>query len=299
MTAHSHSLRNGIILVVASALLWSFGGTIARFITVGDSWTVVFWRSVFSSVFLVLFMLATEGARETVSMFKRMGWAGLVVALCFATASTSFVVSLSYTTVANVLLMQAGVPLIAALLAWIFLGERVSASTQVAIAAVIAGVAIMVSESLTGKVSPIGDGLAVLIALMFSIATVVSRHHAEVRMLPAVCLATTLAGCFAAFMAREFVVSPVNLAWLVLFGAVNLGAGLAAFTMGVRLIPAALAALLGTLEPVSAPVWVWLVHDEVPSLRTIIGGTVVFLALFVHLLMEWRRQPATQVPVSP
>ena len=111
--------------------------------------------------------------------------------------------------------------------------------------------------------------------------------------------AQTLAACFAGFVAREFAVSPVNFAWLVVFGAVNLGAGLAAFTMGVRLIPAALAALLGTLEPVSAPIWVWLVHDEVPSLRTIIGGTVVFLALFIHLLMEWRRQPEPQVPVSP
>jgi drug/metabolite transporter (DMT)-like permease len=287
----AHSFRNGVLLVAGSALVWSIGGTISRFLAVQDSWTVVFWRSFFAASFLLVYMLVTSGPAATGAMFRNMGWAGLAVAGCFAVASTSFVVALAYTTVANILLMQAGVPLLAALLAWILFGETVSMATKLAIAAVIAGVGIMVSESLTGQVSPIGDGLAVLIACAFAVATVLTRRHSEVAMLPAVCLATTMAGIFASFMAQGFAVSPPDLGLLVVFGAINLGAGLAMFSNGARLIPAALAALIGTLEPVLGPIWVWLIHHEVPSLRTLIGGIVVFVALLVHLLVQARMQP--------
>ncbi|MEZ2331300.1 DMT family transporter [Mesorhizobium sp. RCC_202] len=282
--------RAGMLLVFLSALMWSFGGTIARFIHIDDSWTVVFWRSFWAVAFLVAFMLWRDGPRGTVRLFRDMGLPGLGVALCFATASTSFVVALGYTTVANILLMQAGVPLLAALLAWILFRERVSPATWVAIAAVITGVAIMVSESLDGAVSPIGDGLALLIAVMFSVATVITRRFAHVRMVPANCLAALLACAFAASQASQFAVSSRDMGFLFAFGVINLGVGLAFFAMGARLVPAAIAALLGTFEPILGPIWVWLVHSEVPSLRTIIGGAVVVTALLVHIGLEFKRQ---------
>jgi drug/metabolite transporter (DMT)-like permease len=295
-TDHTISRSRGILLVAGSAIVWSFGGAIARFLTVADSWTVVFWRSIFAVLFLLVFMLLRDGPRGTVALFKGMGLAGLGVALCFAVASTSFVVALAYTTVANILLMQAGVPLIAALLTWTLFREKISGATWAAIAAVIAGVAIMVSESFTGKVSPIGDGLALLISVMFAIATVITRRHAEVRMTPAVCLGITVAACASGLLASHYAVSAVDLGWLIAFGAVNLGLGLAMFTTGARLIPAALAALVGTLEPVLGPIWVWLVHNEIPSGRTLIGGAVVFAALVIHLIIDWQRQSRAQSP---
>ena len=73
---------------------------------------------------------------------------------------------------------------------------------------------------------------------------------------------------------------------LILFGAVNLGTGLAMFSSGARLMPAAMAALIGTLEPVFVPIWVWLIHNEVPRSRTLIGALVVFRALLGHLLWQ-------------
>ncbi len=293
-TDHASSRRRGILLVAGSALVWSFGGAIARFLTVDDSWTVVFWRSIFAALFLLGFMLWRDGPRGTVALFKCMGLSGLGVALCFALASTSFVVALAYTTVANILLMQAGVPLIAALLTWTLFREKISGATWAAIAAVIAGVAIMVSESFTGKVSALGDGLALLISVMFAIATVITRRHAHVRMAPAVCLGTIIAASASGLLAGHYLVSAHDLGWVIAFGAVNLGLGLAMFTTGARLIPAALAALVGTLEPVLGPIWVWLVHNEVPSGRTLIGGAVVFAALVIHLLIDWQRQSRAQ-----
>jgi drug/metabolite transporter (DMT)-like permease len=294
MSTTPHESRRGILLVAGSAIVWSFGGTISRFLEVTDTWTVVFWRSIFAAVFLLCFMLWRDGLRGTASLFKNMGLPGLGVALCFATASSAFVVALAYTTVANILLMQAGVPLIAALITWILFHERISRSTWAAIAAVIAGVAIMVSDSFSGKVSPIGDGLALLISVMFAIATVITRRHSNVRMSPAVCLGVTIATCVSGSLASTYLVTPTDFAWLIAFGAINLGLGLAMFVTGARLLPAALAALVGTLEPVLGPIWVWLVHHETPSSRTLIGGAVVFTALVIHLLLDWRRQSRAQ-----
>jgi drug/metabolite transporter (DMT)-like permease len=222
--------------------------------------------------------------------------AGLAVAFCFATASTCFVVALAYTTVANILLMQAGVPLLAALIAFILFREQVAFATWVAIAAVICGVAIMVSESLGGSASPIGDGLALLIALVFSIATVITRRFSHVRMTPATFLGTVIAALFAMTQAQGLAVSPRDMAFLIAFGTLNLGLGLAFFAMGARLIPAAFAALLGTFETILGPIWVWLIHGEVPSARTLIGGSVVFTALLVHIGLEFSRQSRPQRP---
>lgn len=297
-TAHTprREERLGFLLVFLSALIWSFGGAIARFISIDDSWTTVFWRSVWAAAFLVAFMLWRDGGRGTIALFKGMGLPGLVVALCFATASTCFVVALGYTTVANIVLMQAGVPLIAALIGWIAFRERVSRITWAAIAAVIAGVVIMVSDSFGGRVSPIGDGLALLIAFAFSTATVVTRRFAHVRMTPATCTGTIIAAAFAATQASSFAVGSVDMAWLFAFGALNLGLGLALFATGARLIPAAFAALLGTFETILGPIWVWLIHAEVPSARTVVGGGVVFAALLVHIGLEFQRQARPQRP---
>jgi drug/metabolite transporter (DMT)-like permease len=286
----------GYVLVFLSAVVWSFGGAIARYLEVDDTWTVVFWRSCWAAAFLIGFMVWRDGFAGMLVLFRRMGLPGIAVAICFATASTSFVVALSYTTVANIVLMQAGVPLLAALMGWIVFRENVSLPTWIAIAAVISGVAIMVSDSIDGAVSPIGDGLALLIAISFSTATVITRRFAHVRMTPATCIGTLMAAAFAAIQASTFVVGAADMAWLFAFGALNLGLGLALFATGARLIPAAFAALLGTLETVLGPLWVWLIHDETPSTRTILGGAVIFAALIVHIGMEFSRKPRPRKP---
>ena len=294
-----HLERRGALLVFGSAAAWSFGGAIARFLEVSDAWVTVFWRSVFASAFLLGFMLYRQGLVRTRQAFQSMGWPGLGVALCFATASTSFVVALSYTTVANVLLMQAGVPLIAALLGFVLFRESVSRATWAAIACVIGGVGIMVSESLGGTVSPIGDGLALLIAVVFACATVITRRHADVGMMPAVCLGTLIAALVSSSMVQRFGVSRADMGLLFLFGAANLGLGMALFVSGARLLPSALAALIGTAEPVLGPVWVWLIHGEVPGVRTLLGGGIVFLALLLHLGWQFRQKnPVVNVPMA-
>lgn len=288
-SAHSH-FKLGITLVAGAAIVWSFGGAIARFLEVTDSWTIVFWRSISAAAYLLAFILLRDGARGTLAMIRDMGIPGLGVALCFGSASCAFVVALAHTTVANILLTQAAAPLIAALMSWLLFREKIPGSTWAAIVAVIAGVAIMVSGAFSGSVSLLGDGLAVVIAICFASGTVITRRHAHISMLPAVFLGTVLSAVLALFLAGGFTVSPRDGALLFAFGALNLGLGLSLFVIGARLIPAALGALVSTTEPVLGPIWVWLIHGEVPGVRTLIGGAVVVFALIAHILADWRRQ---------
>lgn len=280
----------GAALVLGSAIVWSFGGTLARLLDIEDGWKVVFWRALFAALFLLGFMLVRDGVRGTRKLFSEMGLPGLAVGACFATASTSFILALAHTTVANILLIQASVPLIAALMSWVLFRERIALHTWAAITVVICGVAVMVSGSFTGTVSPIGDALALLIAFAFASATVITRRFSHVRMTPAVFAGTVLACGMAAMQATDYSVSFAELGILVVFGAFNFGLGLALFVTGARLVPSALAALLGTAETVLAPLWVALFLAEVPGERTIVGGIIVLAALLCYLGIEMWRQ---------
>ena len=252
----------------------------------------MFWRSIWAAAFLIAFMVWRDGLRGTLKLVTGMGLPGIAVAVCFAIASTSFVVALAYTTVANIVLMQAGVPLIAALLAWIAFRENVAPSTWAAIAAVICGVAIMVSESFNGQVSPIGDGLALLIAFMFATATVITRRYAHVRVkLPRPVSARSLPPRSRRLLAGSIEVSLHNMGFLFAFGVLNLGLGLACFGIRSTRDTRRAGRIAGHAgSRCWAPIWVWWLHGEIPSARTVAGRTVVFLALLVHLGLEFRRQ---------
>jgi len=97
----------------------------------------------------------------------------------------------------------------------------------------------------------------------------------------------------------DFAVSARDMGFLFAFGVVNLGLGLACFATGARLVPAAIAALLGTFEPLLGAIWVWLVHSEVPSGRTLLGGSIVFVALLVQSRARSRASRAPNGRASP
>lgn len=278
--------RRGVILVAAAAICWSSGGAIARMIET-DPWTTVFWRSAFGALALFAYLLWRDRGR-TFALFREMGWPGVAVAVCFATASTSFVYALTLTTVANILIIQSTAPFVAAVLARFLLNERVRLQGWITILVALGGVTLMVSDSVS-RGSFLGDILAGLIALSFSAAVVIVRRHSEVRMTPAACLAAVFAGLVALPLAAPLSPSAEDMAFLALFGAGQLGIGLVLFVTGTRLIPAAEAALLSVLETILGPIWVWLFFAENPGERAIIGGLIVLAALIVHTAMDLHR----------
>jgi drug/metabolite transporter (DMT)-like permease len=292
------SVKSGVFLVLGAVLAWSTGGAIARFILISDIWVVVFWRAICAALLVLIFLILRFGWRATWKLFQAMGLPGLAVSLCLATGSTCFVVALSFTTVANILLIQAGVPLIAALMGWLLFQERVAFETWIAIGVVFIGIAAMVSDSLGARFSLVGNALALLLAIVYSLAIVLIRRYSDVRMLPACCLGMLIAACVAALMAAQLTVSKFDLALLFAFGALSFGLGLILFATGAPLVPSAITALIGTLESVLGPLWVWLIHSEIPSIRTAIGGAIVVLALMAHLLWQYL-QHRSQIAVLP
>ncbi len=277
----------GLILVILAALAWSSGGLLLRSVAT-DPWTTIFWRSLFAAVTLFLFILIRDRG-NTLRLFLGMGWPGVLLGACFATASTSFVIAVQYTTIANVLLLQSLAPFLAGIMGLIFMREHVERRTWIAMAAAIAGVGIMVSNTL-GTASFTGSLFAILIAFGFGGATVVLRYNRHVRMTPAACLATLLAGTFALIMgAAPGSASLQDVGLLALLGTGQLALGMILYTTGARLIPAAESALLANIEVVLGVVWVWIVFAEDPGVRTLIGGSVILASLVGHSLVDLRR----------
>jgi drug/metabolite transporter (DMT)-like permease len=289
----------GRLLVAAAAVCWSTGGLIAR--TVGtDPWTTVFWRGLFCAGFLLAVTTLREG-RGTPGVLGRMGGTGFGMAVCFATASTCFIMALARTSVANVLVIQSLSPFIAGLLGWVWMGERVAGHTWVAMSVALLGSAVMVSRYFHGATalnSPSGDLLAFAVALAFACAIVFLRRRPQVQMLPAAALAAVLTSLFAALPADPRSAGPGDLLLLALFGGGQLGLGMILFTAGARRIPVAEASLIAVLESVLGPLWVWLVLGENPGLPSLIGGGLVLAALTGHTAVGLRRKRGMGAPVT-
>jgi drug/metabolite transporter (DMT)-like permease len=276
--------RRGALLVAGAAIAWSSAGLLVR-TTVTDNWTTLFWRSLFAALFLAGY-IALRGRRRALRSFARLGLPGLGIAVAFATSMTCFIVGLRETSVANVLIFQAAAPFVAAILGWFWLGERISWRGGVAILATMAGIVVMVSDSVaTGRV--LGNLVSAVMGISFAIVIVESRRHRDVAMTPAMCLGLVLAGLVALPFAQ---LAPTmrDLGLLALFGIGQMGVALMLFTAGVPLIPAADAGLITMLEVVLAPLWVWLAFNEDPGPRALLGGAIVLVAVIGHTLVERR-----------
>ena len=270
--------RRGQLYIAAAAVAWSTAGGLQRELSVGTT-TQLAGRAFFAFVALAIFVAVTNGGR-TVAAFRSMGLAGLGVAVCTAIASGSFIVALNHATVANVLFMQAVAPFAAALLAWIALGESVTARTGIAIAVALLGVGLMVGGPGSGGV--LGVGISLGMTLAFAVSIVITRHRRDVSMAPAICLSQLLLVLVVGPFAQPATVGDRDLVLLVLLGVGQMGLGLVLFTMGARLIVASEVALITLLEVVLGPFWAWVAVGETPAAMTIVGGAVVTAAVILQ-----------------
>jgi len=287
--------RRGVLLVAAAAFSWSTGGLIARFITV-DPWTQSCWRGGFSALCLLTFLLWRDG-RGTAALFRQQGLPGLVVAACFSAASISFVIALRHTSVATILVIQSTAPLIAGLIAFLWMKEPISLTRGLAMLLALAGVVVMVSQH-DMAADPVGLLLSGVIACALATATVVTRRFQQIRMTPACCLAGIIMAVVGALLGSPASVDAVNLGLLFLFGAGQLAIGLICFSFGARLIPAGEAALIGLLECILGPIWVLVFLGENPGLYAALGGALVVTAVAWNILAESRRAQRVAAQVS-
>ena len=288
--------QRGALLVAGAAMCWSTGGLITRLVSTSP-WTTSLWRSLFAALFLavVLWMVRGHGFFE---QWLQVGRPVLVVAACMALSSTCFILSLAHTSVANTLILMSTGPYVAGLLGWMLLGERVAPRTWLTMGVALAGAVVMVGNSYS-RGALLGDLLAIVMAGSFAIATVLIRRHPEIQMAPAAVLATALTALVALPLAEPLETAPRDLALLAFFGIGQFGAGFLLFVVGARLIPAAESSLIGMLEIVLGPLWVWLVLSERPGAASLAGGALILAALLANTLVDLvtpRRVDATLGP---
>lgn len=284
--------RRGQTYVALAAVAWSTAGVLQRELSV-DAATQVAGRAFFAAIALFLFVVVSERG-GALRAFRAMGRAELAVVVLTAVASSTFIVALNHTTVANVLFMQALSPIAAALIAWVGLREQVSRRTAVAMVVALAGVGLMVGGP--GGSQGIGLALSVVMTLSFALAVVITRHRRDISMAPAICLSQVLVVATVGPFTEPGSLDARDLALMVVLGFGQMGLGLAFLTMGARLIPAAEVALITLLEVVLGPLWVWLAYAERPSTTTLLGGAVVVAAVALQAGGEQEEPPAPGAP---
>jgi len=283
-------VRRGRLYVALAAVAWSTAGLLQRKLTVPLG-TQLAGRALFAVLGLLLFVAIAERGR-IVRAFGSIGRGGLAVTVLMASSSGSFIAALNYTSVANVLFMQALAPVLAAVLGT-FVGEPVARRTWIAMAVAVVGVGLMVGGP--SHPSLAGVTLSLLMSVSFAGTIVITRVQREVSMAPATCLSQLLVLLFAAPFASTASVRGNDLALLVGLGVGQIGLGLIFLTIGARLIPAAEVALITLLEIVLGPLWVWIALSEQPSATTLAGGAVVLAAVVIQATGE-PEEPAVPPP---
>jgi drug/metabolite transporter (DMT)-like permease len=277
--------RLGILLVMASAIAWSTTGLFTRILAL-DTATMLVWRGVFGAMGLIAVLVALQG-RTGLRDFLRLGPAGLGYAVISAFGMLCFIAALGLTTVAHVAIIYAMAPFLAAALGWFVLREVPSRSAAIAAMAAFAGAVYMIGMGHEGTL--IGALLAFGMTAAMALMMVMGRRYPAIPTLPAAAASALFSALVALPFASATIPSPPDLAILAAFGLVNSALGLALFLMGSRHITPVETALIGALDAPLAPLWVWIVFAERPSSQTLIGGAIVFAAVFWHILASSRQ----------
>lgn len=277
--------RFGLALVACAALCWSSSGIFTRAIS-ADLFTMLFWRGLFSGSLVLLAFFVLEG-RNALPALKNLRWPSLAVALLSAAGMITGIGSLRYGSVADAMVIYATVPFITAGIAFLAIGEKPSRSTLIASAIALAGVLVMIGGDGFGG-SMLGKGLALLMTFCMASFSVLLRQNRNVPMLPAMAGSAYLCSFITFWFASPGTVSAQVMVLIAAFGILQNGAGLIFYTLGSRKIPAAEATLLAALEVPITPLWVYLLMGEAPGRYTLIGGGIVLVALFAHIINELR-----------
>jgi drug/metabolite transporter (DMT)-like permease len=284
--------RLGIVLVTTAAMAWSTAGYFTRLIPVG-LWTMLVWRNVFGAAFITLYLAAIR-RRAVIAGFAQLGAVGWFAAAVNGLSMICFLAALRRTSVANVAIIYATAPFIAAAIAWV--GFRDAASRRTLLAGLLAlmGVAITVGGAPhAGALS--GDLLAILMTIGLSTFTVIVRHHRNASMVSAAAASAWLGALIGLPFASSLAVGTHQLTNLALFGVTSFGLGLVLYTIGARRLHPSRAALISALETPLAPIWVWLAFDQKPAAASFVGGAIVIVAVLANIL---RGQAPAPTPLS-
>ncbi|QHE78387.1 DMT family transporter [Hydrogenophaga sp. PBL-H3] len=315
--------------MLAVTLMWSIAGVVSRQLESAARFEVTFWRSAFTALSLLVILplwrhvdrsqghLVEPAETPSLRTWLKRHWglipessAFWISGVCWSVMFTAFMLALTFTSVANVLVIMSVGPLFTALVARIFIGQRLATRTWFAILAAGAGIAYMYgSQFIQALAHPELDSgglvLGSISALCVPIAgainwTVVQRgqtHGEKIDLVPSVLLGAVLSSVLTLPLALPFSATASDVLWLALLGLVQLAIPCALSVVCARVLKAPEVSLLALLEVIFGILLAWIWANEAPGEEVLLGGSLVIGALVINELLGWRsraRSPRIQ-----
>ncbi len=282
---NNSAARTGLILAALGGLIISFDIPTIR-LSGSDAYAAMVVRGLGIAITLTLVGLLARRFLETPPRPLR-DRDFMTVGVVYGIGNILFTLAVFNTTTANLLFILAFIPMIAALLGWLLIGERPSRATWTAITLTVLGVAVIVWEGLSTG-SGFGELVTLSTACMVAYAIVRTRKSGK-----DLSLSPAIGGAITAIAALPFMLHyshwPQAPAWLLLDGFVVIPIASFLLALAPRYIRAAQAAMFYLLETVLAPIWVWIAFSEIPSQTTFIGGAIILSTIIAHSLWQIRR----------
>jgi len=289
MPAESAARRRGLLLVLGATILWSLAGYFARLIGHLDLWTVLCGRAGFGGLCIGLWAIVEQRRGRLGPRFGFGPSSALIVALS-ATAISSYVAAIMTTTVADVLVIYATMPFVAAGMALVVNGERVSRRTLVAAGVAMIGVVVMVASGL-GSGRLLGQALSLLMTASFALMTVLQRRDPGMSMTSVNAAAAFVAATLGYNFSPHPPLSVHDIEILFVFGLTTVCVAFVMFMEGAKAAPSADVGLVSMLDVALGPLWVFLAFGENPGPATLIGGAFVIAAVIWRVIPEIRGAP--------
>ena len=283
-----------VMTMIVVTLMWSIAGVVTRHLEAARSFEVTFWRSAFTVLALLILLPAIRG-RATLTRSLREGGTTLWLSgICWCVMFTAFMVAITLTSVANVLITMASAPLMTALISRVFLGHRLAARTWAAIVVAGIGIAWMYAREFSAADPQhlIGTLIALAVPIAAAVNWVVIQHtrsNADVDLLPAVLIGAALSALLTLPFSLPFAASAHDLGLLALLGVVQLAIPCLMSVAAARHLSAPEASLLALLEVIFGVAWAWLGAGETPALHVLGGGAMVLIALAANEAIALRQ----------
>lgn len=278
--------------MVAVTGMWSIAGVVTRHLEDARSFEITFWRSFFTAVSLLVILPVAQG-RDAWRKIVGGGPALWVSGVCWSVMFTAFMVALTLTTVANVLVTMSLGPFLTALLARIFIGHRIPVRTWGAILVAGAGIAYMYGAQVSA-----GHLTGILVALAVPMAgavnwTVTQGAQAQGRgvdLVPAVLVGAAISSLITLPLALPFQATPHDLGWLAVLGLFQLAIPCSLAVVCARVLKAPEISLLALLEVIFGILLAWVGAGEAPGPTVVTGAALVIGALVANELLGWRQR---------
>jgi drug/metabolite transporter (DMT)-like permease len=272
----------GPILVFMGAVSLSFGGLIVKSFEGSTLWQILFWRSIFFSLTVLLFLIIIYKKR-LFRAFYESGLPGFYGGIILSFGFCGYVFAMYNTTVANTNFIISTQILFLAIFGYLFLKETISFITLASIILAISGVLLMVGNSLSpGEMS--GNFAAFSMPITFAILIMIVRKFPNVDMVPAQFIAGVSSCVIGFFLSEKLMISSHDMLLGFIAGFFQVGLGFIFITMGARSTPSAMVGIIMLSESVLGPLWAFLFAGERPTSFTLIGGGIIFCAVLMQFL---------------